>query len=188
MGGIDFPKPHAGGSMSWIACDATLFEHPKTGDLMRAMRYSREKTVVGLLRFWCWCLNYAPDGDLRKHTPPNLARAFGIPAEKGEALVIAMIETGWLDADPYFRVHDWWGNNGIFLLGRYKRHPEIWQKIRAQYENDDSGPERLQSRDGAVQDHLTLPDRTIPNQINLINSIDSTGRIPELLRSSSGAL
>jgi hypothetical protein len=170
---------NSGGRMPWIECHNSLFGHPKTLELSERLGCSVNDSVAGLLRFWCWCLEYASDGDLRKHKPSRVASAFGIPASEGETLVNAMIETGWLDVKPFFRVHNWWKHVGLFLQNRHKRHPEIWHKIRSLYEELPPGerepemlrepvlervPEQHECCTVPAHDHRTRPDLTVPDR------------------------
>ena len=122
-----------GQKMLWIQCNDELFDHPKVMKLTDQLATSRNDVIAGLFHFWCWCLKYAPDGDLRKFTPSAIAAAFWYPIAEGERLVNAMIECGWLEVTPYFRVHDWWEHQGQFLQGRYKRRPATWKRIRELY-------------------------------------------------------
>jgi hypothetical protein len=132
--------------MPWIECHHDFFDHPKTLRLARLLHCPEERAAMGLLRFWVWCLEYVPDGDLREYEPAHLARAFRYPVAKGDRLVSALIEAGWLDVKPYFRVHNWWKHAGPFLLSRYQRRPEAWKKIRSLYEEApprDENPETM---------------------------------------------
>jgi hypothetical protein len=120
--------------MLWIQCNDEMFDHPKVMKLTEQLGISRNDVIAGLLHFWCWCLKYAPDGDLRKFTPSAIAAAFWYPISEGDQLVNAMIECHWLEVTPYFRVHDWWQYQGLYLQGRYKRRPGAWKRIRELYE------------------------------------------------------
>ena len=164
--------------MIWIECHSTLFDHPKTIELAEDLGCPLNDAIAGLLRFWCWCLEYADDGDLRKHKPARIAHAFGIPRSSphfsGERLMEALIDTGWVDARPFLRVHNWWKHAGIFLQNRYKRQPCVWKKVRASYggtpdveaaPGSPSGSARVPHACGtsAAHDHRTEPDSTVPD-------------------------
>jgi hypothetical protein len=163
--------------MTWIECHHTLFDHPKTIDLSENLGCSLNDSIVGLLRFWCWCLEYADSGDLRKHKPKRIAHAFGIPRSSphfsGETLMKALVDAGWVDAKPFLRVHNWWQHAGLFLQNRYKRQPSVWKKIRASYgEGGEDFPElplecarvRHACSTSAAHDHRTVPDSTVPDR------------------------
>lgn len=123
--------------MAWIQSHQQLLNHPKVADLMSLLGWNLDETVGKLHRFWWWCVDYAEDGDLRKHNDNRLAAAAGVlPGEPAKAFVQAMITACWLDRDPYFRVHDWWDYAGPFLQVRYKHKPEQWQAVRDLYDPD----------------------------------------------------
>jgi hypothetical protein len=119
--------------MAWIESHEELLIHPKTLDLMNRMEWDTNFTVGTLHRFWWWCMKFAQDGDLRRHNASRLAAAVGLPNIQADKFVEAMVQTGWLDTIPYFRVHDWWQYTGLFLQRKYSRTPQIWQKIRDSY-------------------------------------------------------
>jgi hypothetical protein len=168
--------------MPWIECHQYFFDHPKTVELAAHLRCSEEKAIVGLLRFWFWCLDYAPDGDLRPYKPAELARAFRYPQARADHLVSAMIESGWLDLVPYFRVHEWWDHVGLFLQGRYKRKPEVWHKIRDLYEERSPGDEKPEIVPG-IADRDTDPRIDVPEQLQ-----SSTSAVPEQSQNSTRAV
>ncbi len=101
---------------------------------MSLMNWNADIAIAKLLRFWLWCLNYAPDGDLRRYESAELGAAVGLSAEMSDHFVKAMIKAGFLDDMPYFRVHDWWDYGGPLLRARHKRHPHVWKHIRDLYE------------------------------------------------------
>lgn len=171
--------------MPWIEYDFDFYDHPRTQQLTQLLHCKREKVVTGLMEFWCWCLRYAPDGDLRKCNASQIAQAFRYNSSKGEQLVNAMIETGWLDVVPYFRVHNWWKHAGPYLQSKHRRHPELLRKMRSLYdvapvseENPEILPEMVEERGkpagtvpvqhtystGTVQDHITTPEITVPDK------------------------
>ena len=124
--------------MAWIESHQQLLNHPKTLDLMNFMGWDVDTTIGKLHRLWWWCLDYAPDGDLRKHNASRLAAALGLPPSQGEKLVSALVQTQWLDTFPNLRLHDWWDYIGPFLRVKYKRNPERWQRVRDLYAKQDS--------------------------------------------------
>lgn len=101
---------------------------------MFTLGFNLNETIGILHRFWWWCVDYAEDGDLRKHNDGRIALAVGLNGEAGKAFVDAMVRSGWIDREPYFRVHDWWEYIGLFLQRKYgKKHPEKWQRIKELY-------------------------------------------------------
>ena len=57
----------------WIQSHNTLRTHPKLFRLMRLMGWDTSQAIGTLLMFWWWCLNYAPDGDLRRYDAAETA-------------------------------------------------------------------------------------------------------------------
>jgi len=119
--------------MAWLKSHQELPNHPKLLDLSAAMNWDEDLALGKLHRFWYWCMDYAEDGDLRKHNDDRLARAVGLNGEAGKRFVKAMILSCWIDQKPYFRVHDWWEYAGGWLLAKYKRSPSKWEKVRDSY-------------------------------------------------------
>ena len=119
--------------MAWIESHEDLLIHPKTLDLMNRMKWDTNFTLGTLHRFWWWCMRFAQDGDLRRHNASRLAAAVGLPDTQAEKFVEAMVQAGWLDTTPYFRVHDWWQYTGLFLQRKHSRNPHIWRQVRDSY-------------------------------------------------------
>jgi len=122
-----------------------------------------------ILRLRCWCIEFAPDGDLSPFAPAEIAVALGEPPAKGPRIVDAMIESRWLEATPYFRVASWWQTAGLFLRGRFKREPAVWQRIERLYV-----PDAEDSSDEG-------------SDLSADESESCSEPAPELLRSSRGA-
>jgi hypothetical protein len=122
--------------MAWIESHQNLENHPKRIDLSALMGWDIDSTIGRLHRFWWWCVDYAEDGDLRKHNDARLGGSVGLNGETATAFVQAMVTAGWLDREPYFRVHDWWDYIGRFLQLKYKRTPGKWIRVRNAYIED----------------------------------------------------
>ena len=118
----------------WIQSHSTLATHPKMYRLMRLMNWEASYAIGTLIMFWWWCLSYAPDGDLRRYDSAELGTAAGLSGEEADHFPKAMIQAGFLDETPYFRVHDWWDYAGPLLRAKHKRNPHIWKHIRDLYE------------------------------------------------------
>jgi len=119
--------------MAWIESHQKLKDHPKVLKLMTLMGWDLDQAIGKLHRFWWWCVDYAEDGDLRKHDSISLAYAISMPSINADKFLHAMIESKWIDNDPYLRVHDWWDYAGRFLQSRYSHSPEKWRSIRLAY-------------------------------------------------------
>ena len=101
---------------------------------MASMSWDLDTTLGKLHRFWWWCVDYCEDGDLRKHNDTRIAQAMGVAIADARRLVEAMVESRWIDRQPYFRVHDWWHYFGLFLQRKYgERHKEKWERVRELY-------------------------------------------------------
>ncbi len=133
-----------GSAIAWIESHQGLEKHPKTIRLMAAMSWDLDVTLGKLHRFWWWCVDCAPDGDLRKYSNDVMAAAVGLPFSVGMRFVEAMVDAGgrgedgnvlpgFLERKPYFRIHEWWEYFGPFLQVKFKKNPEKWRRIRSLY-------------------------------------------------------
>jgi hypothetical protein len=83
-------------------------DHPKTLALASALRIPIYSAVGLLEMLWHWTSRYAQAGDIGRH--PDAAICAGVGWHGGTSrLIMALVECGWLDADPTHRllVHDW---------------------------------------------------------------------------------
>lgn len=119
--------------MAWIESHQSLRDHPKLAALCALMDWDVDTSIGKLHRFWWWCLDYAIDGDLRKFNDAQLAHGMGVAIPSAGKLKRAMVESCWIDREPYFRVHDWWDYVGKFLKIKWKDHPDKWQAVRDRY-------------------------------------------------------
>ena len=145
--------------MPWIESHQELERHPKTLDLMNQMGWDVDTTIGKLHRFWWWCVDYAEDGDLRKHNDNRLSAAVGVLPSASKQFMAAMVQSGWIDREPYFRVHDWWHYFGEFLKAKYKNYPERWQLVRDLYSEENKTPPKTPPKP-------VLPNLTKPNLTN----------------------
>lgn len=118
-------------------------------DLMAKTGWNLDQSIGKLHRLWWWCMDYAEDGDLRRHTAARIASAVGVKPDRGAWVIKTLTATGWLDPAncPYVRIHDWWQYAGPFLRSKYKRTPAKWERIRNLYVTV------------ATHDHLTKPNQ-----------------------------
>ncbi len=158
--------------MAWIPCDGRLFTNPMTARLAGKMGWTINSSVGTILRLWCWCIDFAPDGDLRPFAPGEIASALGESPLEGEKIVTALIECQWLETTPYFRVARWWEIAGLFLRGRVKREPVVWKLIEKLYSPTQEDPLGVE-QSAKVADPSPASGEPVP--------------APEQLRSSSGA-
>lgn len=150
--------------MAWIESHQKLSNHPKVLDLMDAMSWDLDTTIGKLHRFWWWCLDYAEDGDLRKHSENRIARSVGLSGGKeAQKFVEAMVNSSWIDREPYFRVHDWWDYIGLFLQRKYgEKNREKWERVKKLYEHCTTTVQNTAQQ-------LTPPNLTKPNLTNIKN-------------------
>ena len=100
---------------------------------MGIMGWDLDTAVAKLHRFWWWCVDYAETGDLRKYNDAMIGGAVGLNGDMARSFVEAMVESRWIDREPYFRVHNWWKYIGKFLQIKYKHQSEKWQEVRKLY-------------------------------------------------------
>ena len=148
---------------------------------MALMGWDLDATIGKLHRFWWWCLKYAEDGDLRKHNDSRLAVAMGVAMDNSKKLVEAMVQSCWIDREPYFRVHDWWEYAGLLLQIRYKHDAKKWKRVRSLYDgkskngsnngsknstptNQPTRPTRPTKRDGAQGGEVDIPEELLPDR------------------------
>ncbi len=143
--------------MPWIESHQELERHPKTLDLMTSMGWDLDITIGKLHRFWWWCVDYAEDGDLRKHNDNRLSAAVGVLPGASKQFIEAMVQSGWIDRKPYFRVHDWWHYFGEFLKAKYKNYPQRWQAIRDLYSEENKTPPKTPPK--PISPNLTKPNQ-----------------------------
>jgi|DEB0MinimDraft_6_1074348.scaffolds.fasta_scaffold05637_6 hypothetical protein len=128
--------------MAWIASQQGLKDSHKLFDLMASMEWQQPLAVGHLQMLWWWCVDHAEDGDLSKFKPTHIAIAAGVSPSDSAKFVDAMIEAGFIDREPYLRLHDWWDHFGTFLKTKYKQRPEEWRKVERLYSDQDrTGPE-----------------------------------------------
>jgi hypothetical protein len=148
--------------MAWIPCEDRLFTNPMTARLAAKLGWTLNAAGGAILRLRCWCIEFAPDGDLRPFDAGEIAVALGEQPTDGERITKAFVESKWLETEPYFRVSGWWHTAGLFLRGRFKREPKIWQRIQELYipdceeddERNDAAPDPLQSDSRAADGPL----------------------------------
>lgn len=116
--------------MAWIQSDQKIKDHYKTKDLMREMGWSLEVTIGKLHLLWWWCVDHAPLGDLRKHHDKRIADAMCVDTQDATRLVEALVKSCWIDREPFFRVHDWHDNFGLFLR---RNRPEMFDELMELY-------------------------------------------------------
>jgi hypothetical protein len=181
--------------MSWIEFHEELTTHYKTLDLCRIYGCDVDTALGKLARFWFWCTKFAQDGDLRKHNDDRIGAAVGLNGDDAKRFVEAMVQSRWIDRDPYFRVHDWWDHTKEYWKSRYKRSPETWKRTEALYctgtvpvlhrDNPSTAPLNQTGQDRTKQDRTEPKTKTPPNppkrgELALEIPADLAGNSPEI--------
>ena len=114
--------------MAWFEAHDTMARHPKTLKLARLLGTDR-RYAVGLLHdLFSWGL-YAADktGALPGLTAQDIAQAMDWPVKKGEALVEALVEAGYLErsCDGAYAIHDWYDYAGKLYDSREKNRARV---------------------------------------------------------------
>lgn len=148
--------------MAYIESHQNLERHPKLADLMARMGWDKLSTIGALHCFWYWCVDYAESGDLRKYSDATLGDVVALNGSSAKLFVESMVAAGWLDRDPYFRVHDWWDYIGPWLRSKYKRSPDKWKAIRALYRPDETDEEHKDEQ--PLRNRYVTANQTKPNQ------------------------
>jgi hypothetical protein len=83
--------------------------HPKTLELAKILKVPRVYAVGILEQLFHFTAEYAPKGDIGKHSDSRIAAAFDRDERSGTKLIRALIEARWIDVHPSHRlvVHDW---------------------------------------------------------------------------------
>ena len=88
--------------MAWIEVHQTLPGHRKIKALKRELKIKTPQAVGHMVMLWLWAVDNAPDGDLSRIDPDDIAEAAEWPKD-GRAFVDAMIRAGFLDGDMRIR-------------------------------------------------------------------------------------
>ena len=157
--------------MAWIESHQVLERHPKVLDLKDLMGWTLDETIGKLHRFWWWCLDFAPDGQLEKFSHSVIGQSVNLDANMSAQFVQSLITAKWVDSEPCLRVHDWWEYAGRFLQVRYKRQPKMWKRIKALYvpykQPNRSRPTTGLATTNNHKPNLTRPNLILTNQTNL---------------------
>lgn len=136
--------------MPWIKSDSSLRNHPKMRRFARTLDICPFKAIGHLHCLWWWVMEYAPDGDLSKYEPADIADAAGWegdPEQFVQALVLCGPgeSCGFVDSD--MRVHDWQEYGGA-LHKKRQSNAKRQQRFR-----DRKQEKKGVTRDEAVTSH-----------------------------------
>lgn len=162
--------------MAWIESHQALERHPKVLHLSRLMAWDLDGTIGKLHRFWWWCLDYAPTGDLRTVDPLSIPQGLGLEGLDAEKFLPAMMQSHWIcpmkGGKTPFRVHDWVNYSGGYLRdSKFRRHPDKWAQVVDLYKLPCQPTVHRRSVNqtptvgglSAVPNLTNLPDLTLPN-------------------------
>lgn len=113
--------------MAWIRSEKAILNHPKTLMLSSILKVDIETAIGRLHMLWWWCLDYALDGDLSKHSAKVIESSCRIPLK-------VLKKSGFVDETPFVRIHDWWDNQGNYLKLRFRDQPDKWKRIKESYD------------------------------------------------------
>lgn len=154
--------------MAWIESHQKLKDDPRLFDVMAGMNWTKAEAIGRLHMFWWWCVDHAETGDLRSFNDTHLALAVELNPSEGAAFKAAMVKAGFIEKEPYFRLHNWWRFTGRFLQARYKNKDQNrWQNVRDSYDSNSSknGSSNCSSNSSStVPPNLTVPNLTEPNE------------------------
>lgn len=117
--------------LNWLKVDASIFDHPKTRRLARALGISPEQTVGHLIRLWSWGLRISPDGVLRNADAVDLAEAANFSGD-AEMFLEALLTcssggVGFMERteDGFLAFHDWTEYSGALEQKREKNRDRM---------------------------------------------------------------
>lgn len=146
--------------MAWIESHAELRDHPKRKRLSRRLGLDLYQTIGLLNCLWWWVQDYAPDGDLSRFEPADIADGISYPWDP-EELVEGLRFAGFLDE---WTVHDW-DQYGEKLFRRRQHNAAQMRAARAKAKEaanegeDDTTPARVEHVLNTYPTHVDLEDR-----------------------------
>ncbi|MBM3944171.1 MAG: hypothetical protein FJ317_01600 [SAR202 cluster bacterium] len=106
--------------IDWIPAKIDLGAHPKLRKLARDLDVPQPQAVGHLFYLWAFAARYAPDGDLGRYTPEELADPAHWDGDP-PAFTGALRSAGFLDEDG--RLHDWMDHSGK-SIAQYEKEVE----------------------------------------------------------------
>ena len=146
--------------MAWTEVHQTLPTHKKTKVLRRLLKIKTPAAVGHLCMLWLWCLDNAPDGDLSRINPEDIAEAVGWE-KRPDQLMAALTEAGFLTEETH--VHDWYDYAGK-LIERRRQNAARMRRARADTRSapeDDPAAVHNTCAAGAALPYPTAPDHTL---------------------------
>lgn len=140
-----------------LRLDVGFPTHPKTIDLIGELGLA---AAWGLLKLWCHCRQYRPDGDLTGKSDTYIEGAAGWPIERRGEFVAALIAVRYLDGEPGARVlHDWTDHQRWALgSGERQRNSRIAALIK-------HGRTRIEAENILKREEKTLVRSAVPKAV-----------------------
>lgn len=116
--------------------------HSKLKKLQRVLQ-CREPLAVGILEcLWHLAARETPRGDIGKLSNEDIALA--IDWEDGDALVAALVQCGWVDEHPVYRlvIHDWHDHCDEAVKKLIQRNGLTWASARLTAELVETEPDK----------------------------------------------
>ena len=144
--------------MAWIQSHQSLARHPKMLRLAARVGVSAPQVVGHLHYLWWWTLEYAPDGDLSRFSPHEIAVASEWSGDPN-LWSVALRETGWLDPDGH--LHDWDDYSGKLAQERAReRERKRAERARAKVETRSPPPDPCPEDVRRTSPGRPAPDKT----------------------------
>jgi hypothetical protein len=99
---------------AYIVAYLELREHPKVQRLATRMGWRKAQAIGALMLLWMHAAEYAQDGVIEEYDAQELATVCDVPKPQADRWVEALIDVGWIDADPR-TIHDWSDYSGKTL-------------------------------------------------------------------------
>lgn len=161
----------------WIQVYSNLPQHPKTSKLadelgLTSAALNPNVLAVGLLvSLWTWAIQNAYNGDLSGCSVRSIAEAC-LWKKKPEALVNALIKTGFLDED--MKLHDWDEYACLLMEQEENRRAKTRDRVKRYRDKKAASAVGGGNAQCNVTETLcnapTKPDQTRPNQTNVFSS------------------
>lgn len=151
-----------GSAIAWIESHQTLREHPKTYELMDALKIEKAAALGHLQMFWWWCIDYALDGRMK----PNSALLSRAADWKGDidTFANAMLSAGWIDLEnDEWVVHDWHDYCGELVEKRLSRKVLKRKKLSNKRLTKTAEVPTNPDKNQPTLPYPTVPNRTQPN-------------------------
>lgn len=157
----------------WIQVYSNLVTHPKTSklsDLLKLTSKDVSPNIIAtglLISLWTWAVQNAYDGNLSSCSDRTIAEAARYK-KKPESFVSALLAAGWLDPDR--KLHDWDEYANLLMEQEDSRKAKTRERVKRYREKKKTSPSTPCNAGVTVTlatcNASTLPNQTIPNQLN----------------------